>query len=146
MLDMTAYAGLFLAAFLAATIIPMQSEAILVGLLLTGEYQPAALLAVASCGNILGAVVNWVVGLFVERVRHSPWFPVSERRMEQAQGWYHRYGRWSLLLCWMPVIGDALTVAAGVMREPFWIFLGIAGSAKLVRYLVLAGLTLGWFS
>lgn len=66
--------------------------------------------------------------------------------MEQAQAWYHRYGRWSLLLCWAPVIGDALTVAAGVMREPFWIFLCIAGSAKLARYLVLAGLTLGWLA
>ena len=145
MLDLTVYTGLFLAAFLAATIVPMQSEAVLVGLLLTGDYPSAALLAVASCGNILGAVLNWILGLFIERFRHKPWFPVSDQRMEQAQGWYHRYGRWSLLLCWMPVIGDALTVAAGVMREPFWIFLCIAGSAKLARYLVLAGLTLGWF-
>ena len=146
MLDLTTYTGLFLAAFLAATIVPMQSEAVLVGLLLTGEYPPAALLAVASCGNILGAVLNWILGLFIERFRHKPWFPVSDRRMEQAQAWYHRYGRWSLLLCWAPVIGDALTVAAGVMREPFWIFLCIAGCAKLARYLVLAGLTLGWLA
>ena len=146
MLVLTAYLGLFLAAFLAATIVPMQSEAVLVGLLLTEDYPTAALVAVASAGNILGAVLNWLLGLFIERFRRRRWFPVSDRRMEQAQGWYHTYGRWSLLLCWMPVIGDALTVVAGVMREPLWIFLAIAGSAKLGRYLVLTALTLGWMS
>ena len=146
MFDLTAYTGLFLAALLAATIVPMQSEAVLVGLLLSGDYPATTLVAVASAGNILGAVFNWILGLGVERFRYRPWFPVSARRMEQAQGWYHRYGRWSLLLSWMPVIGDPLTVAAGVMREPFWSFLLIAGCAKLARYLALTGLTLGWLA
>jgi membrane protein YqaA with SNARE-associated domain len=146
MIDFSVYTGLFMAALLAATIVPMQSEAVLVGLLLTGDYPVALLLAVASCGNILGAVLNWWLGRFLERFRHRTWFPVSEHRLIQAQGWYQRYGKWSLLLCWMPIIGDPLTVVAGVMREPFPVFLLLAGSAKVGRYLVLTWITLGWLA
>lgn len=140
------YGGLFLVAFLAATILPLQSEAVLTGLLLSGDFSPAGLLMVASCGNILGALINWWLGQRVERLRHKSWFPVSQTRLTQAQCWYARYGRWSLLLAWMPVIGDPLTVAAGVMREPFWPFLILAGSGKIARYLVLAALTIGWWT
>lgn len=145
MIDFSAYAGLFMAALLAATIVPMQSEAVLVGLLLTGEYPAAGLLAVASCGNVMGAVLNWWLGRGIEHFRHRPWFPVSEPRLNQAQSWYQRYGKWSLLLSWMPMIGDPLTVVAGVMRESFWIFLLIAGSAKVLRYLALMAATFGWW-
>ena len=140
------YTGLFMAALLAATIVPMQSEALLVGLLLTGKYSTTGLLATASLGNILGAVLNWLLGRYIERFRHRRWFPVTPSRLAQAQAWYHRYGKWSLLLAWMPVIGDPLTVIAGTMREPLWIFLVIMGSAKILRYLVLAAATLGWMA
>jgi len=146
MVDFSVYMGLFMAALLAATIVPMQSEAVLVGLLLTGEYPPGWLLAVASAGNILGAMLNWLLGCGVERFRHRPWFPVSEPRLCQAQRWYQRYGRWSLLLSWVPVIGDPLTVVAGVMRESFWVVLLIAGGAKILRYLVLMAATFGWWA
>ena len=144
MIDFSVYAGLFMAALLAATIIPMQSEAVLVALLLTGNYPAGGLLAVASVGNILGAVLNWLLGRSIENFRNRSWFPVNEKRLAQAQTWYQRYGKWSLLLSWMPVIGDPLTVVAGVMRESFWIFLLIAGAAKILRYLVLMAATLGW--
>lgn len=143
-LNFSVYSGLFLAAFLAATIVPMQSEAVLVGLLLTGDYPVAPLLVVASCGNILGAALNWLLGRSIERFRGRSWFPVRESRLNQAQSWYQRYGKWSLLLSWAPIIGDPLTVVAGVMREPFPQFLLIAGGAKVLRYLALTGLTLGW--
>ncbi|WP_319588492.1 YqaA family protein [uncultured Desulfobulbus sp.] len=146
MIDLSVYTGLFMAALLAATIVPMQSEAVLAGLLLTGDYPVALLLAVASCGNILGAALNWWLGRFLERFRHRTWFPVSEHRLIQSQGWYQRYGKWSLLLCWMPIIGDPLTVVAGVMREPFPVFLLLAGSAKVLRYVVLTWITLGWLA
>ncbi len=146
MIDFSVYAGLFMAALLAATIVPMQSEAVLVGLLLTGKYPALWLLTVASCGNVLGAVLNWWLGRSIEHFRHRRWFPANEARLNQAQSWYQRYGRWSLLLCWMPVIGDPLTVVAGVMRESFWIFLVIAGSAKILRYLILMAATLGWWA
>jgi len=146
MVACSVYTGLFMAALLAATILPMQSEAVLAGLLLTGDYPVAWLLVVASCGNVLGAAINWWLGRCLERFRHHPWFPVREHRLVQAQRWYQHYGKWSLLLCWMPIIGDPLTVVAGVMREPLPVFLLIAGSAKIIRYLVLAGITLNWLA
>jgi len=146
MLACSALTGLFIASFLAATILPMQSEAVLVGLLLTGDYSIAALLAVASCGNVLGSVCNWWLGRHIERYRNRSWFPASEHRLAQARQWYRRYGRWSLLLSWAPVIGDPLTVAAGIMREPLPVFLVIVSMAKIGRYLVLTGVTIGWLA
>jgi len=141
--DLPAYLGLFIAAFGAATLLPLQSEAVLVGLLLTSDYSIAALLLVATAGNVLGSAVNWVLGRYIERYRNRRWFPLSEEKLGRAQRAYHRYGRWSLLLSWVPVIGDPLTMIAGVMREPLWSFLLIVLVAKATRYMVLAALTLG---
>lgn len=138
------YAGLFLAAFLAATLLPMQSEAALVALLLTGEHSPWLLLAVASVGNVLGSVVNWLLGRGIERFRERRWFPVSPAALDRARGWYRRYGRWSLLLSWLPVVGDPLTVMAGVLREPLPIFLLLVSIAKVGRYLVLMAVVQGF--
>lgn len=143
MTDLAVYAGLFLTALVAATILPMQSEAALVALLLA-DYTPLLLIAVASAGNILGSVINWLLGRGIERFRHARWFPASPAALERAQGWYRRYGKWSLLLSWAPVIGDPLTVVAGVLREPFPVFLLLVAVAKIGRYVVLAALTLGW--
>lgn len=144
MFELTSYIGLFLAAFGAATLLPMQSEAVLVGMLLSGQYVASTLLAVATFGNVLGSALNWILGRSIERFRHKRWFPVSENKLEKAQQFYLRYGRWSLLLSWVPIIGDPLTVVAGVMREPFWSFLLLVTLAKGVRYLVLTAFTLGW--
>lgn len=121
----------------------MQSEAVLVRLLLA-DYSPWLLVAVASVGNVLGSAVNWLLGRGIERFRDRHWFPASEAALDRAQGWYRRYGRWSLLLSWAPVIGDPLTVVAGMLREPFPIFLLLVAVAKIGRYLILAALTLGW--
>jgi membrane protein YqaA with SNARE-associated domain len=142
--DFAAYGGLFLAAFLAATLLPAQSEAVLVGLLLQGGQPAVALVAVASIGNVLGAVVNWVIGRQAERFRGRRWFPVSGDRLDAARGWYTRYGRWSLLFSWLPIVGDPLTVAAGVLREPLASFLVLVAIGKIGRYLVLAATTVGW--
>ena len=144
MFELASYFGLFLAAFGAATLLPMQSEAVLVGMLLSNQYVASALLAVATFGNVLGAALNWILGRSIERFRHKRWFPVRENQLEKAQQFYLRYGRWSLLLSWVPIIGDPLTVVAGVMREPFWSFLLLVTLAKGVRYLVLTAVTLGW--
>ncbi|MDX0190353.1 DedA family protein [Sinorhizobium medicae] len=143
MLALSAYLGLFAVAFGAATLLPFQSEPLLVGLLLSGEFSTLGLVAVASFGNVLGAVCNWIVGLFIDRIHDRPWFPVKPSSLERASGWYRRYGRWSLLLSWMPLFGDALTVLAGVLREPLWSFLLLVTIAKTGRYLVLAAATLG---
>jgi membrane protein YqaA with SNARE-associated domain len=142
MTELAALSGLFMAAFVAATILPAQSEAVLVGLIYTGHYAVWILVAVASVGNVLGSVVNWLLGRGIERFRNRPWFPVKQASLQRAQGWYQRYGKWSLLLSWAPIIGDPLTVVAGVMREPFPVFLLLVTIAKVGRYVVLAWATL----
>ncbi|ALI03940.1 DedA family protein [Pseudomonas sp. FW306-02-F02-AA] len=138
------YLGLFFAAFGAATLLPLQSEAVLVGLLLNGEHGLWWLLAVATLGNVLGSLLNWWLGRSVERFRERRWFPVSPAHLEKARTHYQRYGHWSLLLSWVPIIGDPLTLVAGVMREPVGRFLLIVTFAKGARYGVLALATLGW--
>lgn len=140
---LASYIALFLAAFLAATIVPAQSEAVLVGLILAGDRSLILLLLVATTGNVLGSVVNWLLGRFIERFRDRPWFPVSRPRLAQAEAWYRRFGIWSLLLSWVPIIGDPLTVVAGVLRTPFLTFLVLVTIAKAGRYLVLAAVTQG---
>lgn len=141
---MIGYVGLFLSALVAATLLPMQSEAVLAGLLLGGGYSVALLLMVATVGNVLGSVINWALGRFLLRFRERRWFPASEAQMVRAEGWYRRYGRWSLLGSWLPVVGDPITVVAGILREPFWVFLALVTVAKAGRYLVLAAGVLAW--
>lgn len=141
--DVLSLAGLFAVAFVAATILPAQSEAALVGLLVVGKQSPLLLILVATAGNVLGSVTNWLLGRWIEHYRHRRWFPVGESALDRATGWYRRWGRWSLLLSWAPLGGDALTVAAGVLREPFWSFLLLVTIAKAGCYCVLAAVTLG---
>lgn len=138
MTDLTAYGSLFLAAFLAATLIPAQSESVLGGLVVLGEQPVVALVAVASLGNILGSVLNWIIGRGVERFRDRKWFPASQAQLDRAQRHYQRFGYWSLLLAWVPVIGDPLTLVAGIMREPLWRFLILVSIGKTGRYIALA--------
>lgn len=126
-----------MAAFAAATILPMQSEALLTGLLLYTHHAAWLLIAVASVGNILGSCVNWWLGRGLERFKDRPWFPVSAESLERAQARYHRYGKWSLLLSWVPIIGDPITVMAGVMGEKFTTFLVLVAIAKTLRYIVI---------
>lgn len=128
-------AGLFLSALLSATLLPGSSEALLVALLLAGGQPPLALFLAATAGNVLGSLVNWLIGLSVERFRSRRWFPVSERDMARAQRWFARYGLWSLLLAWLPIIGDPLTLVAGVMRVRLLPFLLLVTAGKAARYL-----------
>ena len=138
MTDLAAYGSLFLAALLAATLIPAQSEGVLVGLVVLGQQPIVALVAVASLGNILGSVLNWLIGRGVERFRDRKWFPASQAQLDRAQQQYQRFGYWSLLLAWVPVIGDPLTLVAGIMREPLWRFLILVSIGKVGRYIALA--------
>lgn len=144
MTTLLALLSLFVVALGAASLLPMASEPVLVGMLLAADIEPWLLVAVASLGNTLGSVINYVLGRLVERFRHRSWFPASEAALDRAQGWYHRWGRWSLLLSWAPIIGDPLTVVAGIMREPLWSFVLLVAIAKTGRYVVLALITLGF--
>jgi membrane protein YqaA with SNARE-associated domain len=141
--DLAILGGLFVIAFVAATVFPAQSEAALVGLLVTGIHSPVLLVAVASLGNVLGAVVNWALGRGIESFRERKWFPVCRGSLDRATAWYGKWGRWSLLLSWAPIGGDALTVAAGVLREPLCSFVILVTIAKTARYVVVAAATLG---
>lgn len=142
MLNWISYAGLALSACIAATLLPMQSEATLVALLTLKPGAVISLVAVASLGNVVGSQINWWLGTQLHRWQHRRWFPASAEQLARAQLWYQRYGRWSLLLSWMPVIGDPLTLVAGVLREPFWRFTLAVSIAKTGRYIVLAYVTL----
>jgi membrane protein YqaA with SNARE-associated domain len=128
------YLLLFATAFLAATILPFYSEVLLFAMLREGG-EPVALLAVATAGNTLGAVVNWLLGLYLLHFRDRRWFYFSDAQIERAQRWYQRYGFWSLLLAWMPIGGDALTLIAGIMRVRLWLFVTLVGTGKALRYL-----------
>lgn len=132
--------GLFLVSFLAATILPAQSEAGLAGLIALEAAPLAALIFAASLGNTLGAVVNWGLGRGIERFHGHRWFPVSPAQLDRAARWYQRYGKWSLLASWVPIIGDPLTVAAGLLRVPFWTFFFLVAVAKTGRYLIVAAM------
>ncbi len=138
------YGGLFLSALAAATILPLQSEALLVALLSMGGHAIWLLIAVATAGNVLGSLINWWLGRSIERYRERRWFPVPAAALARAERHYQRYGKWSLLLSWAPLIGDPLTLVAGFMREPLGRFLLLVLIAKLGRYMVLAWLTLAY--
>ncbi|QER40497.1 DedA family protein [Acinetobacter suaedae] len=140
------YFLLFLSAFGAATLLPLQSEAVLMTLLVQGVSNPFYLLLVATVGNVFGSCVNWWLGLKIEHYKNKKWFPVSELRLQQAQQIYHKYGFYSLLLSWVPIIGDPITLIAGLMKERFGRFLLIVTIAKAGRYLFMYGLYLGLFS
>lgn len=137
---MTEYTLMFAAAFISATLLPAQSEAVLVAFLQTNKLSVWGLIAIATLGNTLGSASNWLLGMYFLKFRDRPWFPVSPTRLNKAERWYRRYGRWSLLLSWLPVVGDALTLAAGILREPFSSFFAITCTAKMLRYLAVAGL------
>lgn len=122
----------------------MQSEAVLAGLLLTGDYPLAVLIGVASTGNVLGSTVNWLLGRGVEHFGDRCRFPVGLGTLDRAGRWYRRYGQWSLLLSWMPVIGDPLTIAAGIMREPLARFLILVSIANIGCYLAVAANSMNW--
>ena len=136
--DLAAYGALFASAFLAATVLPLSSEAVLAGLLAARAGEAPLLLAVATVGNTLGSVVNWLLGRLVERFRDRPWFPVSPERYARAEQQFQRYGLWSLLFAWLPIVGDPLTVVAGALRTPLIPFVLLVGIGKAARYAAIA--------
>ncbi|GAB4576575.1 MAG: YqaA family protein [Roseibium sp.] len=134
--------GLFGISFLAATLLPAQSELGLSGLIAAGTDPVVLLVAAASLGNTLGSMVNWALGRGAAAFSDASWFPVKPEKLDRATRWYHRYGRWSLLMSWAPIVGDPLTLAAGVLKEPLWSFTLLVAIAKTARYVLVALVTL----
>ena len=130
--------GLFASAFLAGSILPAQSEVVLAALLLTGTQPAWLLIAVATAGNVGGAVLNYALGRSAERFRSRRWFPLSAAGWERSAAWFNRWGVATLLISWLPIVGDGFTVLAGAARTSFPLFLALVTLAKGGRYLVLA--------
>ena len=132
------YLVVFLSAFLAATLLPAQSEAVLSFYILSAPQTVFALILVATVGNVLGSVVNWVLGIYATKFQNRKWFPATPSQIKRAEKFYRKYGRYSLLMSWVPFIGDPITVIAGVLREPVLSFLILVTIAKSARYIVLS--------
>ena len=135
------YLGLFIAAFLAATILPLSSEVVLSILLLNG-LSPAALVCIATTGNVLGALTNYALGYWASLAVIKKWLKMSEQEFVQAEQRFKKYGLFSLCFAWLPVIGDPITVIAGILRIRLWWFVVLVTTGKLIRYLVISYLTL----
>ena len=134
------YFTLFISAFAAATILPAQSEALLAYQVSLNPSHAVQLITVATIGNVLGSIVNWWLGRLAENVKNKSWFSVSEDKFLQGEHYYRKYGRFSLLLSWVPFIGDPITIMAGIMREPLWSFVTLVTIAKCSRYLFVVGI------
>jgi membrane protein YqaA with SNARE-associated domain len=130
------YLSLFFISFLAATILPFSSELSLAGLITTSNYDNVLLLIVASFGNVLGSVVNWVLGFYSRNLTIKKWFPFKETQIERSSKWFNKFGRWSLLFAWVPILGDPITLVAGLLRVRFLDFIILVAIGKVSRYLL----------
>ena len=131
------YLSLFIISFLAATILPFSSELTLAGLMATSSYDNLLLLIIASLGNILGSVVNWILGFYSRKLSKKKWFPFKDEQIESSSKWFSKFGKWSLLFAWVPVIGDPLTLAAGLLRVKFIEFVILVTIGKFSRYFLI---------
>ena len=130
------YLSLFAISFLAATILPFSSELSLAALIATSDYDNLLLLTVASFGNILGSLVNWALGSYSRNLTTKKWFPFKETQIERSSKWFRKFGKWSLLFAWVPVVGDPLTLVAGILRVKFIDFIILVAIGKVSRYLI----------
>ena len=131
------YLSLFIVCFLVATIIPFGSEMYFSTLLATGNNISLVLLIVAATGNILGSVFNWICGYYATYFLKKKWFPISQNQVDKATNFFLKYGKWSLLFAWVPLVGDPLTFVAGTLRYSFYSFLLLVSIGKIGRYLVI---------
>ena len=134
MLILFSYLQLLIVSFLAATILPFSSEIVLTTMYLSNSFETYFLLIFASIGNILGSITNWYLGKKITIFQDRKWFPVSADQLNRSQKYFQKYGLWSLLLAWVPVIGDPLTLLAGVLKVRFGIFFLLVSISKISRY------------
>ncbi|GJK92130.1 YqaA family protein [Klebsiella grimontii] len=135
MSDSLSLISLFASSFLSATLLPGNSEVVLIAMLLAGVSQPWLLVLIAIIGNSLGGVTNVILGRLFPLRKTSRW-------QEKASSWLRRYGAAALLLSWAPVIGDLLCLLAGWMRISWGPVLFFLCLGKAIRYIVVAAITL----
>ena len=134
MIILFSYFQLSLISFLAATILPFSSEVVLTTMYLSNSFETYFLLIFASIGNIMGSITNWYLGKKITLFQNRKWFPVSAEQLERSRKYFQKYGLWSLLLAWVPIIGDPLTLLAGVLKVRFGIFFVLVSISKISRY------------
>ncbi|MDA8668269.1 DedA family protein [Alphaproteobacteria bacterium] len=134
MIILFSYFQLSLISFLAATILPFSSEVVLMTMYLSNSFETYFLLIFASIGNIMGSITNWYLGKKITLFQNRKWFPVSAEQLESSREYFQKYGLWSLLLAWVPIIGDPLTLLAGVLKVRFGIFFVLVSISKISRY------------
>ena len=132
-----AYANLIIVSFLAATILPFSSEIFLSVMLLSKKYELVLLLFFASFGNICGSIINWYLGKKILIFKNKKWFPVNSNQLNKSQKIFNKYGSWSILFTWIPVIGDPITVLSGVLNVSFLKFVILVTASKVSRYIFL---------
>ena len=133
--SLDAYGSLFISSFLSSTILPGHSEITLTTLILLEKYSQFLLIFFASFGNILGSVINWYLGFYITKFVNRSWFPFKKKQLDKSSLWYLRYGKWSLFFSWVPIIGDPLTIVAGIFRVPLVILIAIVSISKILRYI-----------
>ena len=131
------YISLFTVAFMVATIVPFGSEAYFVTLLSMNKYNDLLLIIAASLGNVLGSVFNWVCGYYVNYFIKKTWFPLNNNMIDRGNNMFRKYGKWSLLLSWVPFIGDPITFVAGTLRYSLLPFIILVSIGKVGRYLLI---------
>ena len=122
---------------MVATIIPFGSEAYFITLLSLEKHNHFILFLVVSIGNVLGSLFNWICGFYVNFFIKKPWFPINNKTIDRGNKLFKKYGKWSLLISWFPLIGDPITFAAGSLRYPIIPFLFLVSIGKVGRYLVI---------
>ncbi|MBT4989501.1 MAG: DedA family protein [Rickettsiales bacterium] len=128
---------LFITSFIAATIIPTGSEAMLAGLVKYSHHDAFLLLVIATTGNVAGSIINWLIGVNLLHLKDKKFFPLTPKTLTRATKYYQRFGIWSLLFAWLPIIGDPLTLIAGVLRTKFLPFIILVTIGKTLRYYVI---------
>ena len=122
---------------MVATIIPFGSEAYFITLLSLEKYNHFILFVVASVGNVLGSLFNWICGFYINFFIKKSWFPINNKIIDRGNKLFTKYGKWSLLISWFPLIGDPITIAAGTLRYPIIPFLVLVSIGKVGRYLII---------
>ena len=122
---------------MVATIIPFGSEAYFITLLSLEKYNHFILFFVVSAGNVLGSLFNWVCGFYINFFIKKSWFPINNKIIDRGNILFKKYGKWSLLISWFPLIGDPITFAAGTLRYPIIPFLVLVSIGKVGRYLII---------
>ena len=133
--SLEAYISLFISSFLSSTILPGHSEITLTTFILLEKYSQFLLIFFASLGNILGSIFNWYLGFYITKFINKSWFPFKKKQLHNVSLWYLKYGKWSLFLSWVPIVGDPLTIVAGMFRVPLIIFITIVSISKILRYI-----------